>query len=392
VTIVQGPTISAGSQLIANTSYDGVANPCLLASGSIIAPGKIDTIKWVVNVKLNGNNGPFTKSLTVSGRTPAGVTITDVANDGINPDAAGSTPTVINFGTLPEALIGISKEALPPVKVSDRTYDLTFKFKVKNYGRTDFTGVQVQDNLAVTFGDSVRIDSVSLSADAGFVVDSNYTGRGTLINLLVDTLSTLPKNTTRNITVFTRVTITEAISSFENQALVIGKYPTNQTIDDLSTDGSDPDPDNNGNPRDNSISTPIVIDGFVADTVTVLGIAKAAQLDSIPNADDTYNLTYKFVIKNYSTRTLTRIQLRDSLAAVFADSSNFIIAAPPALSAGSTLKLNPDFNGRTNVTMLIADSSSLAPGAADTLELKLRVLTDKKQTAIFANSAYGSAR
>lgn len=399
-TIVQAPSASAGSQLVTNPSYNGASNSCLLVSTSMIAPGRIDTVKWVVNVKLNGNLGPFRNSIIVSGKTPAGITISDISNDGLNPDPQGSTPTIINFGVLPEALIGISKEATEPTKVSDRTYDVTFKFKVKNYGKTDFTGVQVQDNLAVTFGDSVRIDSVHVTADAGFKVNDNYTGRGNLINLLVDSLSTLPKNTTRNITVFTRVTLTEGTNTFANQALAIGKYPTNKTVDDLSTNGTDPDPDGNGTPKDNSIATPISIDGGNNPVnVTALGIAKSAVLDTIPNADNTYNLTYRFVIKNYSTRTLTKVQLSDSLDNVFAadDSSNFIIAAPPTLSAGSQLKLNSDFNGRTTAltgvtTMLIADSSSLAPGASDTLELKLRILTEKQEAVIFANTAYGSAK
>lgn len=386
------PSISEGTKLIRNPDYNGTSNTCLLLAESILEPGRIDTVKWTVNVKLNGNNGPFRNSVIVSGKTPAGMTISDISNDGLNPNPNGSTPTVINFNNLPEALIGISKEASEPVKAGDRTYDVTFRFKVKNYGKTDFTGVQVQDNLAVTFGDSVRIDSVSVTADAGFVLDSNYTGRGNLINLLVDSLSTLPKNTTRNITLFTRVTLSEGASEFANQALAVGRYPGNKSVDDLSTNGPDPDPDNNGTPKDNSIATPINIEGFNPGNVTVLGIAKSAELDSIPNADDTYNLTYRFIIKNYSNRTLSKIQLSDSLENVFADSSNFIIAAPPTLRAGSTLKLNPDFNGRFTPTMLIADSSSLAPGASDTLELKLRILTDKQEIGIFANSAYGSAR
>ncbi|MGS7457452.1 hypothetical protein, partial [Mycobacterium tuberculosis] len=85
------------------------------------------------NVKLNGNLGPFKNTIIVSGKTPAGITISDISNDGLDPDPQGSTPTVINFGTLPEAMIGISKEANEPTKISDRTYDITFRFKVKNY-------------------------------------------------------------------------------------------------------------------------------------------------------------------------------------------------------------------------------------------------------------------
>lgn len=394
--IAQAPTVSAGSQLAPNSSYNGASNSCLLLSTSTIAPGKVDTVKWVVNVKLNGNKGPFKNTVIVSGKTPGGITISDVSNDGVNPNPEGSTPTIINFNVLPEAMIGIAKQASTPVKVSDKTYDITFKFKVKNYGNTDFTGVQVQDNLAVTFGDSVRIDSVNVIADAGFVVNSNYTGRGDLIHLLVDSTSTLPKNTSREITLFARITLaTQSLINFSNQALAIGRYPLNKTTDDLSTNGLDPDPDGNGTPKDNSLATPIILKDNVNPNPTgptPLGIAKMAKLDTAQNADDTYNLSYTVIVKNYGSRPLSNIQLRDSLETVFADSTEFIISAPITVSAGSKLKLNEDFNGRNNINMLVADSSTLAPGASDTLMIKLRILTQKKGNTIFTNTIYGTAK
>ncbi len=391
------PTVSAGSLLKIDTSYNGISKTCMLLDASQLAPNKIDTITWVVNVKLNGNKGPFRNNVVVTAKTPSGGDVSDASNAGVNPDPSGNTATVINFNSLPEALIGISKSASEPKLVTGttNTYDVTFTFKVKNYGKVAFTGVQIQDNLSETFGDSVKVDSVKVTADAGLTVNSSYTGRGSLINLLVDSLSTLAANTERNVTLFTRLTTTSNRANFENQALVIGKYPTNKSVDDLSTNGNDPDPDANGSPKDNSIATPVKLgDGgpIIPSFSTKFGIAKAAILDTVKNADGSYNLSYNVIVKNYGTRKLTNVQLSDSLNKVFADSAEFVIVGKPVLSKNSKLKVDSSFNGRSVTTMLIADSSSLAAGASDTLTFKLRLLSEKKGDATYSNSITGTAK
>ena len=399
------PTVSAGSLLKVDTSYNGTSKTCMLLDASQLAPNKVDTLTWVVNVKLNGNKGPFRNNVVVTAKTPSGQTITDASNAGVNPDPSGNTSTVINFNSLPEALIGISKSASEPKLVAGttNTYDVTFTFKVKNYGKVAFTGVQIQDNLSETFGDSVKVDSVKVTADAGLTVNSNYTGRGSLINLLVDSLSTLATNTERNATLFTRLTTTSNRVNFENQALVIGKYPTNKSVDDLSTNGNDPDftaggdplKNNDGNPKNNSIGTPVKLgDGspIIPSFSTTFGIAKAAILDTVKNADGSYNLSYNVIVKNYGTRKLTNVQLSDSLDKVFADSAEFVIVGKPVLSKNSKLKIDSTFNGRTVMTMLIADSSSLAVGASDTLTFKLRLLSTKEGDATYSNSITGTAK
>ena len=395
-TIIQKPTVSAGSQLKPDNTYDGITNTCMLLSDSQIAPSKVDTIKWVINVQIGDNKGPFRNTVIVTAKTPSGKLISDASNTGIDPNPVGNAPTVINFNNLPDAIIGLSKNASEAVKVvgTTNTYDVIFTFKVKNYGKTDFTGVQVQDNLSVTFGDSVKIDSVNVKVDTGFKANSNFTGRGSLINLLVDSLSTLPKNTTRSITLFIRVTLVGGKNAFENQALAIGKYPSNKSVDDLSTSGMDPDPDANGTPKDNSLATPVKLGTVtpIPTFTTTLGIAKAAKLDSIKNADGTYNLSYTIIIKNYGIHKLTNVQLSDSLGQVFADSAEFVLVDKPTLSKNSKLKIDSTFNGRTISTMLKAESSSLAVGASDTLTFKLRLLTAKQGDAIYANSISGTAK
>ncbi len=395
------PTLSAGSLLKIDTSYNGTTQTCMLLDASEIAPNKVDTITWVVNLKLNGNKEPFRNTVVVTAKTPSGQTVSDASNAGIDPSPTGSSPTVINFNNLPEAIIGIAKSASEPKLVAGKTstYDVTFTFKVKNYGKVAFTGVQIQDNLNAAFGDSVKIDSVKVTADAGLTINSNYTG-GSQTNLLVDSLSTLAVNEARNVTLFVRLTTTSTQADFENQALVIGRYPSNKSINDLSTNGTDPDfsaegdaqKNNDGDPRNNSIATPVKLgEGGIPPFNTTFGIAKAAILDTVKNADGSYNLSYKVIIRNYGTRPLTNVQLSDSLSKVFADSSEFVLVDKPVLSSNSKLKLSSAFNGRTVANMLVADSSSLAVGASDTLTFKLRLLSTKAGDVTFSNSIAGTA-
>jgi gliding motility-associated-like protein len=183
--------------------------------------------------------------------------------------------------------------------------------------------------------------------------------------------------------------------NFENQALAIGKYPTNKSVDDLSTNGNNPDPDADGTPKNNSLETPVKLgddSSILPSFNTTFGIAKAAILDTAKNADGSYNLTYKVVLKNYSKSKLTNIQLSDSLSKVFADSAEFVVVGKIALNKNSKLKIDSTFNGRTKTTMLIADSSSLAVAAFDTLTFKLRLLSTKKGDATYSNSITGSAK
>jgi gliding motility-associated-like protein/uncharacterized repeat protein (TIGR01451 family) len=391
------PTLSAGSLLKVDTSYNGTTKTCMLLDASQIAPNNVDTLTWVVNVNLNGSKGPFRYTVIVSAKTPNSKSITDASNAGIDPSPTGNIPTVINFSSLPDALIGISKNANEPKLVIGKTntYDVTFTFKVKNYGKVTFTGVQIKDNLSVIFGDSVKIDSVNIKADAGLTANNSYTGRGSLINLLVDSLSILPVNTERNVILFTRLTTSSNKANFENQALAIGKYQTNKSVDDLSTNGNDPDPDANGTPKDNSKGTPVKLgddNPLIPSFSTTLGIAKSAILDTAKNADGSYGLMYKVVVKNYGASKLTNIQLSDSLNKVFADSAEFVVVGKIALGKNSKLKIDSTFNGRTKTTMLIADNSSLTAGTSDTITFKLRLLSAKKGDATYSNSITGTAK
>ncbi|MGR3810437.1 SdrD B-like domain-containing protein [Jiulongibacter sp. NS-SX5] len=393
VVLKDAPYLNAGSTLAIDSTYDGINNVCMLDSAnSSLAIGKTDTITWKINLTLNSNNGPFRKNVTVTAVTPADEVISDISNDGINPDPEGDAPTVLNFNNLPDDIIGIAKEVVSIETAGEDTYDVTFKFILKNYGIIDFTGVQIQDNLALTFGDKISIDSVRVfDASEGLTINENFTGKGLLIDLLVDSTSTLPRSTTKEVSLMTRVNLAEAdTSKFENMALAIG-YHNGTSTDDQSTVGNNPDPDSDGTPFNNSDPTPIDFGDVIEENVTPLGIAKAVT-DTVKVIDGSYQLTYTLVVKNYGNETLTNIQLTDSLSSVFDKNTDFVMIGSPVMEdVAPTLQLNSSFDGVTDINFLVADSSSLAPGESDTLSFKVKVRNNGNIDITYNNTVYGSA-
>jgi uncharacterized repeat protein (TIGR01451 family)/gliding motility-associated-like protein len=393
VTLKKAPSLGLNSTLSLNTNYDGVANTCMLnEASSSIAPNKSDTINWTINLTLNSNNGPFRKNVEVTAKTASDKQVSDISNDGKNPAPEGEEPTVLNFNNLPPDLIGIAKELISIEPVGTNLYDVVFKFNVKNYGIVDFTGVQVQDNLAQTFGNDVIIDSVSIfDVSPGFALNTGFTGKGLLIDLLDETASTLPVKTTRSLSLLTRIDLTNADTTrFENMALAIG-YQNGTSTDDLSNIGKNPDPEADGTPANNSIPTLIDFGTIVEPpVVTPIGIAKAVS-DTVAIVDGSYQMTYSVIVKNYSDTILTNIQLVDSLSTVFGDSTDFILVGTPTKSASSTLTLNPEFDGVTDYRFLVSESSTLAAGASDTITFKVKVRNNSSSNVTYNNTIYASA-
>ena len=395
VKVVVKPFTNTGSTLAADTTFNGITNTCLLKSAtSSLAPGKTDTLRWTINVKLNSNNGPFRNNVTVNSTSPSGQVVSDVSNDGINPAPAGSNPTILNFNdNILDEVIGLAKNLVGITKVENKpkVFDIEFSFVLKNYGIVPFTKVQLQDNLAHTFGDKVIIDSVYIkNPETGLVANSNYTGKGELINILADSLSSLPLYTSKTVGLVVRVDMSLADTlKYENIALAIGYY-SGGSVSDPSVSGVNPDSDLSGDPTDDSDPTVIDFTGLLDLTpVTPLGIAKS--VDTLGSADGSYLLTYKVIVKNFGTTTLDSVQLTDDLADVFSNNTQFVLMGVPTLSDSSKLKINANYDGDSVKTMLVANQSSLAAGKSDTLTFKVKVINNDLEAQTYLNTVIGTA-
>jgi uncharacterized repeat protein (TIGR01451 family) len=396
VKVIVKPYVNAGSTLAADTTFDGITKTCLLKpENSSLVSSKVDTLRWTINVKLNSNNGPFRNNITVASTSPSTQVVTDISNDGIDPAPEGSNPTILNFNSnIPDELIGLAKNFVGITKVEGKknVFDVEFSFVIKNYGIVPFSKVQLQDNLAYTFGDKVVIDTVIVKdVETGLVANSNFTGKGQLTNMLADSLSTLPLNASKKVGLIVRVDMNAADTLvYENIALAIGTYTGGLTTSDPSTTGLNPDANLSGSPLDDSQPTKIDFTGFLDLTpVTPLGIAKS--VDSLSSADGSYLLTYKVIVKNFGTTTLDSIQLTDNLADVFSNKTQFVVMGTPTVNAGSTLKINPDFDGDSTKTLLVANQSTLAAGKSDTLTFKVKISNNDTEAQTYLNTVNGTA-
>lgn len=72
--------------LAVNPAFDGQGDVNLLVPGNTLGVGESGEIQVVLRVNSGGNRGPYTCSSTVTGDSPGGVTVTDVSQDGGDPD------------------------------------------------------------------------------------------------------------------------------------------------------------------------------------------------------------------------------------------------------------------------------------------------------------------
>lgn len=346
-----------------------------------------------VNVRPNGSNGPFLSTAYATARTVDGSrTVRDVSNDGVDPVSAGAVPTAVRFD-LPGGLIGVAKSVGTPVLVEEGVFDVPYTITVRNMGTVALRKVQVTDNLSQTFRNGALIVSnrIAVRTNAGFAVDAAYTGQGLITRMLVDSLSSLPVGASNSLTFTVRVNVKNADSlTFYNTARATA-LADGEPVEDVSTSGMNADPDNDLDPRNNSTPTPVTLRNLLAPCI---GVAMAVR-DTARQANGSFNVTYQIVLRNYGRDLLTNVSLTDTLSKVFnaaVGASYSVVKAPITTSTGSALKLNPAFNGATDMRIVLGDTgSTLAVGKVDTILVTLNVMTDGR-TTMFLNQAYAAAK
>jgi uncharacterized repeat protein (TIGR01451 family)/gliding motility-associated-like protein len=379
---VVGPAVfpnGSTSSLTSNSSYNGTSNLNILGTGSTLGVGKEETIVVVYNVKPNGSTAPVLGNVVASangGTTP----VKDVSNTGTTVNQPASTPTTVRFD-LPTSLMGLAKSVGVVENLGNNKYKIPYTIKVSNVGTTDLKKVQVMDDLALTFGSkAIVIGKPVILADSGFVVDTNYTGQGARTKMLVDSLSNLAKGTSRTIRLLVTIAATNVDSSTVFNNIALGKAMAGQVaVTDSSTSGSNIDPDNDLDPRNNSNPTPVTLNSLPGKGL--IGSALSIK-DTIVQGDGSMNITYRVIIKNYGSKLVSNVQLKDSLSTVFniLTGATFKVINTPTANDSSELRINPDFDGVKDNNLLIAEQSRLSAGKMDSVFFTVNVKTDGRLT------------
>ncbi|MBM3152632.1 MAG: sortase, partial [Chloroflexi bacterium] len=168
------------------------------------------------------------------------------------------------------ASIGIAKRVVSVVEVSAGTYDVTYRFVVRNYGEVPLSNIQVTDSLAGTFPAPTTFTVQSVSS-ADFSENwPGYDGSGN-VNLLAGTDS-LPVGASGAIDLVVRI-IPASNGPFDNTAFARGEPPSGDPVSDESADGTDPDntadcptcTNDDGDPGNNAKPTPIIFSASIFD-------------------------------------------------------------------------------------------------------------------------------
>ncbi len=173
--------------------------------------------------------------------------------------------------------IGAAK-LLKDVERQDGTnFNVVFEINVVNFGNVPLSNVQVTENLAATFAAAASFSVTSVTS-AEFTVNGGFNGAGNT-NLLAAG-NTLAVGASGKITLTLKVDSGGHLGPYTNQVMASGQSPGGVTVTDLSQNGTDPDPNHNGDPGDNSDPTPfqLVLSVLEIPTLDTWGLLALALL------------------------------------------------------------------------------------------------------------------
>jgi len=354
-----------------NTLYTGTGiNNLLSATGNTLAVDETKIILLSVKVTPTGFANPppgvtYNNSATSAGTSGFNTTVTDVSHNGIDVDPENNgpvdnlTPTPVTFTESP--LLGLAKTVSNVTNNNNGTYDVSYTINVRNYGNVPLNNVQVTDNLATTFTGAASYTVQSINA-SGTLAANTVANFNTTNNLLVAGLSTVAYNTTQTITLVVRVTPGTKQGIYNNSATGTATGPGGTPVSDVSQNGINPDPDNDGNPGNNSLVTPVSFSENPAIDITKALIAGPTLSGS------NYVLTYRITVANTGDVPLNEVQVAEDLRATFPAPASVVSAS--ASSIGFTIR--GTFNGTTDVNLL-SSGQTLAYNTTKTIDVTVTV-------------------
>jgi len=381
-------------QTLNNSSVGGTPNAyggtsLLQIAGITIPPRSSVEISVNVRVKPTTAPGPILNQAIVNNIPPVpGLNLPPAINSDFPPTASYPDPTPLTVPPTP--LIGLAKRLVSNENLGGGNYRVTYEFVVNNAGNVALSNVQVIEDLVTPpsgpFGNTpFTVNSVS-SPSGNLTVNTSYNGR-TDTNLLAAAGNTLALGESKTIQLVMTVTPGTNLGPYNNQARAtgtgLGPNGTPIQVEDLSQNGINSDPNNDGDPTNNNDPTPLNFNARPA-----LGVAK--EVVSIVPADaGNFTVTYRIRARNYGQENLTNLQLTENLATTF-DNIPFTVPANSVTSPNGNLTPNPNYNGRTDFNLL-AGTDTLAVGETKVLDLVV-IITPGNQTRTYENVVQGTAQ
>ncbi|MFZ4561560.1 MAG: Ig-like domain-containing protein, partial [Saprospiraceae bacterium] len=382
------------ADMAVNTAYTGATgtslSTALLLGTDSMTVGEQDTLRLYITVSPGSNLGPYNNQAKANATGQLGTSVEDYSNDGsdVDPENDGpddnNTPSPITFTEAPE--LGVAKTILSgPTNNNDGTYTLTYRILVKNTGDVPLSNIQVRDSLNTVFGQASSFVVLSKSATSPLLVNTGF--NGTSDNGLLASGSSLNAGQQGTIDLQIKVTPGQYLGPYNNTAYGRATSPVGTVVTDVSQDGTDVDPDSDGNPGNNSQVTPVT---FVANPQ--VGIAKRVLSGPTLNTSNgSFRITYRIRVENTGDVPLSNFQVEDDLALTFLEANSFsVYSIASALSSGG-LTVNNAYDGSTN-RFLYANGQSLPYQGKDSITLVVDVYTGNSSKPYYNSAiAFGTS-
>ncbi|CAN0533747.1 unnamed protein product, partial [Laminaria digitata] len=137
------------------------------------------------------------------------------------------------------------------------------------------------------------------------------------------------------------------------------------TLTDVSTDGLNPDPNNNGNPTEASENVPSTLS---LNERPVIGLSMAAS--SVEGDMKGFTVQYVVRLENLGDVPLENVGVTSDFASVFEGTEIEVLQK----TVRGSLALNKGFDGTEDVALLDAGASTLAPGDTARITMDIRVV------------------
>ena len=404
VSAVTAGMVSGSGTMTANGAYNGVGNTNLLtAASSNLTVGAVGQITFSVTFDPNSAAGPFNNQATASGVSPQVTTVTDLSDNGLDPDPNGNgdpdepgenDPTPVGVPENP--VIGVAKVVNGAVVDNGNgTFTVAFRLRVENHGNVDLTNVQVVDNLITTFPAPVAITAVTppttsiVSGSGTLTANATYNGNG-ITNLLVAASSNLTIGAVGQIDFSVTFDPNGQAGPFNNQATASGTSPLGTNTTDLSDNGLDPDPNGNNNPNEPGENDPTPV---TVGENPVIGVAKRVNGPIGDNGDGTFTVNFVLVVENLGNVDLTSVTVVDDLAVTFPApvTISSVSAVTASITSGTgAMNANAGYNG-VGDTQLLLSTSSLTVGAVGQISFSV-TFDPNGQAGPFNNQALASGQ